>query len=224
MTIEQVALADLILPMELYPRRTSASPVDDTTVGRYVESIRAGQRLPPPKVWKSRLWVADGWHRVYSWRRVNADAEIEVEMYEYASEGEFFRDAARLNHGHGRPLSAQNRIDCYRRLREFGYEAEVAADSVGWTVDKAERFVETRLSGNEDPEILKAPLRHLAGESLTPKERRSARHAGGNNLSFYVNQIILYIEGDIVDTHNNNLMDKLGQLHRLLDEWLGVHT
>jgi hypothetical protein len=59
---------------------------------------------------------------------------------------------------------------------------------------------------------LKMPVRHMQGIEITPEQAQAIKTLGGNNQTFYVNQLLTLIESGLLDTGNPGLMERLALL------------
>jgi hypothetical protein len=67
---------------------------------------------------------------------------------------------------------------------------------------------------------LKRTLHHMAGQSLSKTQVEAQEKLGGMDQGFYVNQLIVLIENDLVDTGNAKLMQNIVKLAALLGKLL----
>jgi len=216
--MREVPIASLVLDFSLYPR----PDVDSQHVGYLAEAIRAGNELPPVVIDAASKRVIDGFHRVNAFKRVNGpDCKIKVMEKTYATEAEMFIDAMRYNAAHGRTLTRYDRVHCIVKAKEFKLDDEQIADALHLTVEtlgqlRVERVGRLRVAGL--PEVpLKRTISHMAGKSLTKGQQEANTKLSGMDQAFYANQLITLIENDLLDTANEQLMEKLQKLNELLD-------
>jgi len=67
-----------------------------------------------------------------------------------------------------------------------------------------------------EPIQLKRTIKHMAGQTLTKGQALANRQLSGLGQSFYVNQIILLIENNLLNPEDDYLMDRLQELYKLL--------
>ncbi len=220
---KKMKLADLVFDFELYPR----AQVDSQHVGQIAEAIAAGAELPPIVIDKKTKRVVDGFHRGRAYRRLFGDnADIEVEEREYGTDAEMFIAAMVYNAGHGRNLTTFDRTHCIIRAERLKIEPAEIASALNLTVDRIGTLHTSRVGhlksrrgrGNGAVSVpLKRTIAHMAGRTLTKQQSATNQKLGGMNQAFYVNQLILLIENELLDTDNDELMGRLNKLHSLLD-------
>jgi len=64
----------------------------------------------------------------------------------------------------------------------------------------------------------------MAGKELTPEQAEANRRLSGMEQLFYVNQLILLIENDLLDRSNEKLLAGLARLRELLDGVVEVNA
>lgn len=216
----KLRLAELILDFNLYPR----AEVDSQHVHTLRDAIAAGVELPPLVADEASKRVIDGFHRYRAFKRaVGDDAMVDVALKVYPDERAMFLDAMRYNSGHGRSLAMFDRAHCVLRADALGIEpAEIAAalSITAETVGKlrAERIGRLRSDkrGKSEPIPLKRTLKHMAGKELTQQQSEVNDKLSGMDQLFYVNQVIMLIEADLIDMENEHLMKALEKLGKLL--------
>jgi hypothetical protein len=219
MKSEIVKAAVLVEDFDLYPR----ADVDSTHVAHIADAIEAGVEMPPVIACRKTKRIVDGFHRRRAHIRVfGDDADIRVVWNEYASEAELFEEAMRLNAAHGRNITSSDRTKCAIMANKLGISSDRIADALHVTVEKIESLLQykVRVEGSRTPAILKYPVRHLAKREepvvLTKSQAEVMPRLGGNNQTFYVNQLIMLIENDMLDRSNEKLMERLEILKGLI--------
>jgi hypothetical protein len=212
---ETVQAASVVLDFDLYPRHK----VDSTHVTHIREAMRAGEALPPVVVDRKSRRVVDGFHRVTgALREGGEEATIAVEWRTYESDAEMFRDAMYLNSGHGSNLSRYDRVRCLQIAEEFGIALADVAQALRTNPDDVMELRTTRTAkGAKGLTAIKHGTGHLAGRKLTKRQEEGVASYGGMNQLYFVNQVVLLIEKDLLDTENEPLMERLAHLHGLLD-------
>ena len=221
--MRKVKVCELVEDFDLYPR----GDVDDHNVHYLRMALRAGDTLPPIIVEKKTLRIADGFHRKRAYTKEYGEQfEIEVIEKTYRNDGELFLDAARYNARHGHNLSRFDRAKCILRAEQFGISLEQIASALAITSEAAGELRTNRVgqlratvqSGNKPMEIpLKRTIEHKAGMTLTKAQEDANGKLSGMNASFYVNQICILIENDLIDKKNIKLFERLSHLRELLD-------
>ena len=219
-----VKLSELIFNFEFYPR----TKVDSYHVAHLAEAYRAGVELPPLIVDKQSMNIVDGFHRGYALERLHGkDAEADVILKTYRDRAAMFVDAMRYNGGHGRNLSTFDRAHCVILAERFGIEADQIAASLSITVETVGELRSNRVgrlrgkivdgkAGAETPTPLKRTLRHMVDHALTAKQAEAQTKLGGMEQLFYVNQMIILIENNLLDLDNPKLMQGIERLTELL--------
>ena len=212
--MEMVKAAELVLDFDVYPRPS----IDSQHISEMCEAMKAGYEFPPVVADKKSKRVADGFHRVRTALRVQGtDAEISVVFKSYRTDKALYRDAMRYNARHGKNLTQYDRAHCAIIGEKMGLTvAEIAAD-LAVTVDRIEGLMLRKTArSNGDRVALKRTIRHKAGEKLTRKQQKANEALGGMNQLFYVNQLIMLIENDLLDRKNETLMERMEHLKGIL--------
>lgn len=217
----QIAIAELVLDFTIYPR----AEVQAQHVASLVDALEAGVTLPPIVADKKSKRVVDGFHRYNANRRVYGDdAKIDVVLKSYPNESALFLDAMRLNAGHGRALTSFDRAHCIIAAEHLKIEPAQIAAALAITVDrigelKANKIGKLHIVGKTDRSIpIKRTISHMGGQQLTQKQSDANDKLGGMNQLFYVNQLVLLIENDLLDRSNSHLMAALRNLAQLLTD------
>lgn len=222
--MRKMKLSDLVFDYDLYPR----TAVNDQTVRQMLVAYQAGAKFPPFVIDKRSKRVIDGFHRAQMYERADGeDAEVEVVEKTYKDDAAMYRDAIEYNAKHGRPLSTCDRVHCIVRAEELGIELEQIAATLQITVDVAGKLRVERVgemvrtpgmgAKTPGPVALKQTIRHMAGQGLTVAQCEANTHLGGMNQAYYVYQLIILIEADLLDSDNEKLIEALRKLHGLLD-------
>ena len=221
-SMRTIPLADIVLDFDLYPR----AQVDATHVGYMVAAMEAGTELPPIIIDKASRRCADGFHRVKAHRRhLGDDGKIKVIEKTYRDEQELFLDAVRLNAAHGKTLSRFDRTKCILRAEALKIEPARVAGALHLTTAavgelRHERVGKCTIEGtrkNGTPIPLKRTVKHFAGRVLTAGQVEANDRLSGMTATFYVNQVILLIENDMLDKDNAGLMERLEKLKKCLE-------
>jgi len=215
---EKVKLSELVLDYSIYPRQM----VDSVNLRRIRDAHQAGIALPPIVVDRASKRVVDGFHR-YKIAQELDHVEIDVEWRDYATENDLRLDAIALNSAHGRSLSPFDIAHCISLGQKHRIKAEKLAQALGITLARLREIeVERKASTNGTSIVLKKTVSHLVGEVLTAHQAEAAAKVGGMRPTYYVNQVINLLEGDLVDTHNEALMERLRYLGHLLEKRMAV--
>lgn len=217
MKVTEVKAASIVLDYTLYPR----SRIDSTHVLHIREALRAGEELPAPVIDKASHRCTDGFHRITAaLKEFGGDARIKVEVREYASDAEMLLDAMLMNSGHGSNLTPFDRVRCITLAEEFKIDIESVAKALRTSPDDIERLRITRTARKPGGSItpIKAGIGHLAGRRLSKAQQNGNERLGGmSQPTFYVNQVILLIESNLLNAENVKLLERLAHLRDLLN-------
>lgn len=218
----QIKAAEVVLDYNLYPRQK----VDSHHVGEIREAIRAGVEMPPIKIDRKSKRATDGFHRSIAFLKENGpNHPIDAIDHPYRSEKAMFLDAMRLNANHGRNLTSFDRAHCILLAKGFGLADKDTADALSITVNRVESIIvnKTAVKGDgkatrKQPKTIaiKRTIGHKAGQKLTKGQQEANKKLGGMNQLFYVNQLIILFEADLLDSENADLMERLKVLGELI--------
>ncbi len=217
--MKKVKAASIVLDYNLYPRHQ----VDSHHVAEICEAMRAGVKMPPCITDRKSKRAVDGFHRIMAELRTNgADAMIEVEERTYKTDADLFLDAMRLNAAHGRRMSPYDRTHAILIADQLGIDETAIAGALSLTEEKVAgaRTNKTALTGNGKATrtAIKRTIGHMAGKKLNKRQQEANRRLGGMNQTFYVNQVIELLEAKLLDTENEDLMNRLAVLGGLIDK------
>lgn len=214
-TEDTVALADINADWTLAIR-----DVDSGHVSRLVDSLEAGEQLPPLIIEAVTNRLVDGFHRYRACERVGVET-VTVEKRRYSNEAELFADAVRLNAAHGRSLTSYDIRRITERAQKYGFKVQQVAEMLRIKPEAIER---RQLAGQvvrrgqaTETVPLKRTFQKLAGKTLTRQQVEANKRAGGMQPLFYVNQVINCLEADAVDLSNEVMASRLAHLRELLD-------
>lgn len=244
-----VDIADLLLDYNFYPRHK----INSQHSSRLALAIEAGNSVPPIIVDKKTMRVSDGFHRVDAYRKLyGTHAQIPVIFKEYKSDRELFIDAMRYNSDHGYNLTSQDRARSVGIAQSLGIKDEMIAHALRVKVKvitedyEARKCSVVKITVKEEPKetpksttakakvkkdtgftetvYLKRPALWMAGGQLTQEQVAIHEKLGGNPASYYVNQLILLIEGKFIDPSDTQLYSRLSTLRDTLDQYLMRHA
>ena len=220
--MRKLKMAELIEDFDFYPRAN----VDSQHIREIAEAIRAGYEIDPIVVEKKTKRIVDGIHRRRALIRVYGDGhKASVVERTYGSDAEMFIDATRLNVGRGKDLDTHDKAHCVLRAIQIGCTDEdiAAALKVSAQYVGELRVDRTATSGGLTVPI-KRTIKHMKGRALNQRQVEANGKLSGMNQSFYVNQVIELIDADLLDTEDENLMDRLRELNQRLDALLAATT
>lgn len=216
MDLLEMKAAEVVLDYNLYPRHK----IDATHVQHIRAALRAGEALPPPVVDRRSRRATDGFHRVTATlKEFGEDATITVEARDYESEADMFVDAIHMNSGHGSNLTPYDRVRCITVAEEFKIDPEELARALRTSPDDLEALRITRTARTKGASItpIKHGLGHLAGRRLSKLQQEGNESYGGLRPLFYVNQVLLLIEKDLIDDSDGRLVERLAHLRDTLN-------
>lgn len=216
-------LSELVLDYNIYPRRQ----IDRYHVNTMLEYLKGGGTLPPLVICAKSLRIVDGFHRRDAYRRISKDdPNFEVECVEktYKNDAEIFLDSMRYNASHGRTLTRFDRAHCILLAKHL----RVSDRDIAKVLHVAPRDIKqmlgvrSALKPGDTAELtaIKTTIKHKAGQRLTEEQSECNDKLGGMNQGFYVNQIIMLIENDLIEWDNEKLVEKLQRLAELLEQAL----
>jgi hypothetical protein len=213
----KLKVSELIVDFDLYPR----AEINTQHAHYMAEALAAGAEFPLIVADQKSKRIVDGVHRhrVYG-KALGPDAEIEVHLKSYRNDAEMFIDAMRLNSNHGRALTTFDRTHCILRAEALKISMDQIAASLHLTKDAVGDLRKERVGTMHGPRggviALKRTIRHMAGHKLTSEQSDANDRLSGMDQLFYVNQLILLLENDLIDTSNEKLMEGLSKLRDLL--------
>lgn len=220
-----VKLGQLKEDFSIYPRPCG---IDSGHKDQIAEAIRAGAVMPQIIVEDKTLRIVDGMHRKHGLYKLHGGKEAEqldvrVIARTYASDQELLLDAFSLNVSHGRSLTAYDKKYAILLAEKLGIATALIATALNMTVERVKEC-KTTCATVENTRVvtpLKTPIRHMEGKEITQEQADAIPRLGGNQQMFYVNQLILLIDTNLIDTDNEPLMEKLGVLAEKLTALIG---
>lgn len=220
--MKKIELRKLVVDFSLYPRAS----VDSQQISYLRESDDAGCILPPIVIEKSSNRIVDGVHRYKMWLRKYDDKhKIPVIEKSYSTESELLLDAIRLNAPHGRMLDTHDKAHCIILAEKLHIPDDELASALSLTIEKVGKLKTGRIGelhiGKTISHIpLKNTIRHMSGKSLTKAQSEANQQLGGMNQVFYVNQVILLLDNNLIDFNNENLISRMIVLKEKLNKLL----
>lgn len=212
--MKKYPVSELVFDFDLYPR----GDVDSHHVGEIAEAISSGASMPPVVIDAKSKRVSDGFHRCRAYRRLYGEShEVECIEKDYRNDKELFLDAMRYNAAHGRALTQHDKVHCLLLAEKLKISSAMVAQALNITTDRIGQLRADRVGKvGGSPIALKQTIRHMSGKALTSEQAAANEKLSGMNQLFYVNQIIMLIENDLIDTSNDDLMGGLERLHGML--------
>lgn len=215
--IQEVELSNLVLDFNIYPR----TAVQDVHIKAMTEATEAGITLPPILVDMKSMRVVDGFHR-YHRALKTGEKTIQAEMRTFKNEQEIFEAAVAANANHGRPYAPFDK----GRIISIGLKLKISkqklASALSMTVSRVEEIQLgfARVGGEETPsEPLKMTIRaQFAGKRMTKAQAQAQRKLGGQQATFYANQLIILIENDLLNIKHEGTLATLHKLASLIHD------
>jgi hypothetical protein len=209
-------LSELVLDYEIYPRHK----VDPMHVADMERAFLSGVVFPPIVICAKSKRIVDGFNRYTMFKRQNVE-EVEVEERKYKNEAALFADAVGLQSSHGQNLSRWDRTRCAFLAEKLGMDdVELAA---AMHVDPkyiGELRIDRQAQHGNLQVPLKRTIKHKSGQELSEGQMEANKRLGGMNQRFYVNQVILLIENELIDQNDESLLEALRKLQEMLEKLL----
>lgn len=220
-----VLLSEITFDEELYPR----NGYNWQTGYDYAQSLLAGATFPPITLalYKGKKYLIDGKHRLEA-HKLNKQAMIKAEIYSGWSFNKMFEEAIRRNIAHGRVLSPYEKRVIAHKLFKMKYANSKVSSLLNIPENKLEHFVAQRLinsiTGKVITEtIVKSPLQHKAGTSVSEADRAMIEHVQegmySRNQGRILDEIIRLFEEQLIDLTDKNIVSKVAQLKELLQNY-----
>lgn len=210
-----IKAALVVLDYNLYPRNN----VDQHNVRAIMDALEAGEEMPPIIIDRHTKKAVDGFHRTLAKLKRDPDSEIEVIEKTYKNESEMFLDAMRYNSTHGARLDPCDRVRCTIIAEKLSIPLAAVAGALHVPAEKLGALKSDRTAttagGLSIP--LKRTIQHMAGQKLTKAQNAANDKLSGMNQVFYVNQVILLIESNLLNKEDEKLLDALRHLSELLE-------
>ena len=210
-----IARDKIIVDETLYPRYNE-SPA---TITAYAEQMRGGAQFPPVKINQDNKLI-DGKHRLEAYD-LNGIKQIPFIRERTKDDVDFFRRAMTANSHHGQRYTGIDYANMVLKGRALG----ISDDEIAKLVYVTPGFLQeaTRdwfaLNSKSQQVAIKRTIRHMRGRKLTAGQVEANKKLSGMNQSFYVNQVLLLLENDLIDTDNGPLLEKLHQLQLALGKF-----
>lgn len=218
-----VKLGQLKEDFSVYPRMD----VDTGHTSQITEAMRVGVVMPLIIVEDKTLRIVDGMHRERSLFKIHGEKkgkelDIKVIARTYVSDNELLLDASSLNVSHGRSLTAYDKKHAILLAEKLGIAAVLIASALNMTV---ERVTECRAqcATVEQTRVvtpLKTPIRHMEGREITQEQAAIIPKLGGNQQMFYVDQLIMLIDTEMINRENAAMLAKLEILSSKITSFL----
>lgn len=219
MKAQKIASEKLVVDFTLYPR----THLESTNIAKLCDAMQAGITLPPIVVDEKSLRVVDGVHRLKAFQKSHKPGvKIDVLLKTYTSDTDMFLDALRLNAAHGSqftPFDIARNIAASRKMK---IAPDVVCSVLSIPKARYDQVLATKMAVGRtgDAVALKSVLHYMAGKRMTKKQEEAQEHLSGMNATFFVNQLLILIESELLDENNEYLIVRAGVLVERLTEWL----
>jgi hypothetical protein len=200
----------------LYPRQQA----DSHHINEMRQAVAAGVKLPPIIIDKKTKCVIDGFHRLLLWISLKY-TKVSVVEKTYRNEAEMFLDAMRYNADHGRALSTYDRAHSVIVAAGLGLADDAIAGALLVTVERvcelrANKSATTGGGALTRAVAIKRTIGHMAGRRLNKRQIEVNKKLGGMNQLFYVRQLLMLYNSNLIDTSNADLLSALQELKAVI--------
>jgi hypothetical protein len=197
---------------DLYPR----NDYNNAAISSYAEQMRAGAVFPPLKV-DQKYRLIDGLHRLTAYDQ-NGIIQIPIEREPVKDDADFFKRAMTANSHHGQRYTGIDYANMVLKGRKLGIEDDEIAHLVhitpGYLADVTRDWF--ALNSKTEQVALKRTIRHMHGRTLTADQLAANKKISGMQPTFYVNQLVLLMDNDLIDLENTKTMEGLQRLQESL--------
>lgn len=214
----KVKVASLVLDYNLYPRHHT----DEMCIADYVEAMRSGVVFPPVIADRKSRRVVDGWKRTTAALKLGGDnADIDVEFRDYRNDKDLLLEAVHLNAIHGERLTHYDIRRCIILCEEMKIPATAAAEALNLTMEKFTRISENEIHRDKDGNPVVASKRATRwlikkGKPISKRQREALQGLVGLRQVAMINQVIILIQGNILDQEDEQIMAAAERLYLLL--------
>jgi len=215
----KMKLSDLVLDFDMYLR----GDINHQNVTYMKEAQEAGAEFPPILVDKKTKKVVDGFARYTKDKQLyGLDCEVECEVRSFKNEGEMAREAMIINSKHGNRLTKQDYVRCILIGEERGLTLKQISFALNISLAGLKNLKTGRIcpipsispTGQSIP--IKQTIKHMAGKVLNKEQVRANDKLSGMNQNFYVRQVIILIDSDLLNLEDERLMSDLEELYEKL--------
>lgn len=222
MTIQKVRLDELIEDSAIYPRGSAS----DIRVSDLAYALDAGAVLPPPVVDKATRKIVDGYHRTRALRRrLDAEAEIDADVREFADDLAMAKESVRLNASHGLPLGRYDQRVAVLKIRQLGGSDDEIAAALGVTPARLVQVLVRQADSSAGPVPLKRGTEHMGGSYLSDEQVAEIRKMRGAPARSKVRELIRLLQQGLVPVQNDpELRDDLALLAKVITTVLAAQS
>lgn len=217
---KRVEIQNVHFSEDLYPRVQYSWQ----TAYDYSQSMKTGAKFPPIvlALYKNKLFLVDGKHRLEAMKLLKKEL-IEAEVYTGWSMRKIFEEAITRNIAHGRVLSPFEKRRIALKLREMKYNPKSICKLIQIPAQKLDEFVGQRLVNAITGEtIVKSPLKHLAGSSVSREQKtfieESSKEIYSKSQISMLDEIIELLENGLMDLTDDKVVERLETIKTLLKQ------
>lgn len=220
-----VNINEVVIDNELYPRTGTFW----LNIYKYSENMKAGSKFPPivlAKI-KGKNILVDGRHRLEARKLLKKD-KISAILHTDWDRKKVLEEAIKSNIGHGLSLSPYEIRRLVLKLRLLKYKEKDISGLVNVPIGKLEKFVAQRavsaITGEAIGEqvIVKAPLKHLAGETYNSEQLEIIENSQGEiSAKTQINlldQVIILLENNLIDSKNDKILERIDTIKDLINK------
>lgn len=218
---QKVELKEITFDEELYPR----SGYNWQTTYDYSESMKSGAKFPPIllALFKGKKFLVDGKHRFEAYK-VLKKKKIDAIIITGLNRQQIFVEAVKSNIAHGRVLSPYEKRNIILRLKNYKYKFNEISKLIQITPEKLEKFIGTRLINSiTGEEIVKSPLKHLAGGDFSPEEiaiiEKDQKRMSFLDQIDILSQLKNILQNKLLDIHDEKVMKLIKEVKALLKKY-----
>lgn len=186
----------------------------------YAESMKAGAKFPPITValYKRGYYLVDGRHRLEA-TKSNKEKYIDAEVKKGLSAKEIYLLAVKMNIGHGRQFSVQEKANIILKLKDMNYNISQISQIVSIPLTSIQSFMTNRITNTISGKqvILKAPIKKLKDQPVEENINYEQDMFSASSQIQIIEQLIRLIENNWLDIENEQILNKLEKLSNLLE-------
>jgi len=205
MATKILSIGQVVVNEDIYPRVAC----NWQTSYDYLQSLKAGAVFPPITVAMlgGKYVLVDGRHRLEAFKK-NGEEHIEAEILKGLTEKEAYVKAIKLNIIHGRQFSTQEKAMIALQLQDMKYETKDIAQIVQIPADKLTSFIAKRMANTLTGEqvILKAPIRHMAGETIDSSIDSEQRIFAAGSQFAVLEEFLALLENNWLNLKNKQVV------------------
>lgn len=123
-SMKSYPIDELTLDLRVYPRRE----IDRDHVFQIKQAMQLGVKFPPIVICRKSKRIADGFHRITAMRDWDGcPTQADCIEKDYANDQELFLDAVRLNAGHGKAFTVEDKAACALRADKLKIDSNAIA-------------------------------------------------------------------------------------------------